>query len=106
MDIMELGAIGEFVGGIVVIGSLIFVGLQVRQSNRLAQAEAVRSYIREYSQNVLTPLAEPAMAERVRRFYSLDGGVDPEPPAELVRILAAAAAVDAAPDPASLFQLR
>ena len=34
MDIMELGAIGEFVSGIAVIGSLIFVGLQVRQNTK------------------------------------------------------------------------
>ena len=33
MGIMELGAIGELVGGVAVIASLIFVGLQVRQSN-------------------------------------------------------------------------
>ncbi len=33
MNIMELGAIGELVGGFAVIGSLIYVGLQVRQSN-------------------------------------------------------------------------
>ncbi len=30
MDIMELGAIGELVGGVAVIGSLIFVGIQLR----------------------------------------------------------------------------
>ena len=34
MDIMELGAIGELVGGVAVIGSLLYLGLQVRQSNR------------------------------------------------------------------------
>ena len=33
MDIMELGAIGELVGGVAVIGSLLFVGLQIRQGN-------------------------------------------------------------------------
>ena len=32
MDIMELGAIGELVGGVAVIASLIFVGAQVRQN--------------------------------------------------------------------------
>ncbi len=32
MDIMELGANGELVGGLAVIGSLIYVGLQVRQN--------------------------------------------------------------------------
>ncbi len=40
MDIMELGAIGELVGGVAVIGSLIYVGLQVRQGNRLARERA------------------------------------------------------------------
>ncbi len=36
MDIMELGAVGELVGGVAVIASLIFVGLQMRHGNRLA----------------------------------------------------------------------
>ncbi len=40
MDIMELGAIGDLVGGVAVIASLVFVGLQVRQGNALAQGAA------------------------------------------------------------------
>ena len=40
MNIMELGAIGELVGGVAVIASLVFVGLQVRQGNALAQGAA------------------------------------------------------------------
>jgi len=32
MDIIELGAIGELVGGVAVSGSLIFVGSQARAS--------------------------------------------------------------------------
>jgi hypothetical protein len=40
MDMMELRAIGELVGGVAVIASLIYVGLQVRQSNNLAQGAA------------------------------------------------------------------
>ena len=34
MDILELGAIGELVGGIAVIASLLYVGLQVRQNKK------------------------------------------------------------------------
>ena len=34
MNIMELGAIGELAGGVAVIASLIYVGLQGRQGNR------------------------------------------------------------------------
>ncbi len=40
MDVMESGAIGELAGGVAVIASLIYVGLQVRQSNNLAQGAA------------------------------------------------------------------
>ena len=40
MDIMELGAVGELVGGVAVIGSLLYVGAQVRQGNRLAREQA------------------------------------------------------------------
>ena len=36
MNLIELGAVGELVGGVAVIGSLIYLGLQVRQSNALA----------------------------------------------------------------------
>lgn len=32
MTIVELGALGELVGGVAVIGSLLYVGLQVRQN--------------------------------------------------------------------------
>ncbi len=48
MDIMELGAIGELVGGAAVVASLIYVGLQVRQSNRLEKAESVRASTRDF----------------------------------------------------------
>ena len=41
MDIMELGAIGELVGGVAVIGSLLYVGLQVRQNSNWLRASVV-----------------------------------------------------------------
>ena len=37
MNIMELGAIGELVGGVAVIGSLIYLALQIRQTNDRAR---------------------------------------------------------------------
>ncbi len=37
MDIMELGAIGELVGGVAVIASLVFVGMQIRHGNEQVQ---------------------------------------------------------------------
>ena len=66
MDIMELGAIGELVGGIAVVGSLIYVGLQVRQSNQLNRAESVRAYVRDYNA-LLAKLTDPDFAELMRK---------------------------------------
>ncbi len=37
MDIMELGAIGELVGGVAVIASLIYVGVQLRQNTKATE---------------------------------------------------------------------
>ena len=41
MNILELGAIGELVGGVAVIGSLIFVGFQLRQATAAQRGAAV-----------------------------------------------------------------
>ncbi len=48
MTIMELGAIGELVGGVAVVVSLIYVGLQLKQGtvatrSHAHQAEAANS---------------------------------------------------------------
>ena len=67
MDIMELGAIGELVGGVAVIASLIYVGMQVRQGNRLAQLEAVQVYMHAFNRDVLSPLHDQAFGGTCRR---------------------------------------
>ncbi len=40
MDIMELGAIGELVGGVAVLATLLYLALQVRQGNHIARQNA------------------------------------------------------------------
>ncbi len=47
MDIMELGAIGELVGGVAVIGSLIYLAVQVRGSAQEQRVSAMREATRE-----------------------------------------------------------
>ncbi len=47
MDIMELGAIGELVGGVAVIGSLIYLALQVRGGAQEQRASSMREAARE-----------------------------------------------------------
>ncbi len=68
MDIMELGAVGELVGGAAVIGTLIFVGFQVRHSNRLAQGSVVREGRAATIEMMKTLYADPS----VTKLY-LDG---------------------------------
>ncbi len=66
MDMTALGAIGELVGGFAVIASLVFVGLQIRQGNRLTQAETVQAHVHARNRDVLTPLNDPEFAKLFR----------------------------------------
>ncbi|MBI1213072.1 MAG: hypothetical protein GC190_16535 [Alphaproteobacteria bacterium] len=43
MSLADLAAIGSFVSGIAVVGSLIFVGLQLLQSNRMQRSASLQS---------------------------------------------------------------
>ena len=43
MDIMELGALGEFVGSVGVIATLIYVAIQIRQTQRAVNANTFQS---------------------------------------------------------------
>ena len=45
MDIMELGAIGELVGGVAVIATLIYLAVQIRQNTRAVRASALDSSV-------------------------------------------------------------
>lgn len=49
MTIIELGAIGEFVGALLLFASLVFVGLQIRQNNLGMKVAARQEMTRQYS---------------------------------------------------------
>ena len=77
MDIMELGAIGEFVSGLAVIGSLVFVGIQVRGSTREQKVLSMQEATRETA-NVVQYLTGPAFSEiwlqGMRDYEALEPG--------------------------------
>jgi hypothetical protein len=81
MDWSILGALGEFVGGIAVVVSLLYVGLQVRQSSNSVRA-ASQIAIKQLSSEITTQLLAPDMA----RIY-IDGLEDSSslPPEDRVR---------------------
>jgi len=57
MDIMELGAIGELVGGVAVLLTLVYLALQVRQSTNQARHDAIVSAAKHFP-NQLCVLTE------------------------------------------------
>ena len=84
MNIMELGAIGELVGGVAVIASLIYVGAQVRQGNvqtRELWSREVASQFDRWSEMIVTqPKAREmwrvAIGDAPRRFLRNPAGLD------------------------------
>ena len=44
MDLTQLANLGEFIGGVAVIASLIYVGVQVRQNTSAVRANAAQSF--------------------------------------------------------------
>ncbi len=81
MDIMELGAIGELVGGVAVIGSLIYVGLQVRRNTKAVLATTFQEVSRTsatFSAELVGPVIGPI-------FEKVVLGPDPLTPGERLR---------------------
>ncbi len=73
MNITELGSIGELVGGVAVIGSLIYLALQVRQTNdrarqtfELERGQANREMSGHFAE-ILRDLQEPELMTLVQR---------------------------------------
>jgi hypothetical protein len=62
MTIIELGALGEFIGSIAVVASLIYVGLQVRlNSNAIRAASVIET--KQLASSVSAMLSAPGMAD-------------------------------------------
>ena len=66
MTLSDLANIGQVVGALAVVGSLIFVGLQVRQNTKSNQASALQLNA-DYWLNYMTALADP----RLGKLYAM-----------------------------------
>ena len=63
MNIMELGAIGELLGGVAVVASLVYVGLQIRQNTAATRAASHHAVTDSFNEINLSLAREPALAE-------------------------------------------
>jgi len=62
MTLSDLANIGQVIGSLAVVGSLIFVGLQVRENTKVNQASALRQNA-EYWLNYMLALADPKFSK-------------------------------------------
>ena len=70
MTLADLGALGELIGGFAVIVSLIYVGLQIRQSADASRAATAQAFAKQYS-DLNQMIADPVLSEIFVR--GLDG---------------------------------
>ena len=66
MTIIELGALGEFVGAILLFCSLLFVGFQIRQNTNATKAASRLGITRDYREVNSLQIQNPAAAEAFR----------------------------------------
>ncbi len=67
MDIMELGALGELVGGVAVVASLLYVGHQVRQNARSVRAGTFADMADSFNRFNLALATDPGLGTVVER---------------------------------------
>ena len=68
MSIMELGALGEFVGAFAVVATLLYVGLQIRQNTKAVRGATMQSVF-ETTEGVWLNNCQDF--ERTERFISI-----------------------------------
>jgi hypothetical protein len=73
MTIFELGALGEFVGGIAIIVTLIYLAVQVRKSQQATISATLNASIGEFNHLSAMLAADPGLAEILER-----GNAQPE----------------------------
>ncbi len=62
MGILELGAIGELIGGVAVVASLVYVGLQIRQNTRDTRASNFHAITDSFNAINLQMAGNPELA--------------------------------------------
>lgn len=62
MTLTDLANLGQLIGGIAVVASLLFVGFQIRQNTKANRASTLQMNA-DYWLHYLTSLADPAMSE-------------------------------------------
>jgi hypothetical protein len=89
LTLSDISALAEIIGGLAVIGSLIFVGLQIRDNSRAVRSATAQAVHDNYAGWYLALIGEPkALAVSARGFVDYDG-LAPDEKAQFVCIFMA-----------------
>ena len=70
IDMNTAANIAEIAGGIAILVSLIYVGYQIRQSNRIASAAALQSVLDGFTERIMNPIiADGEVADIMNRGF-------------------------------------
>jgi hypothetical protein len=67
MDFQELGSIGEFIAAIATIGTLFYLGYQIRESSKVAKGSSYHLAVEQTWHTVLTVVNNPEIRDIVFR---------------------------------------
>ena len=67
MGIQELGSIGEFIAAIATIGTLFYLGYQIRESSKVSKGSSYHQAVEQTWHSVLTVINNPEMRDIVFR---------------------------------------
>jgi hypothetical protein len=70
MNWEAIGSVGEIVGAILIIATLLFLGRQMGQQSRADTATTTGSWLTDYNAMVLEILRDPDIAELVRQGFT------------------------------------
>ena len=79
MSIMELGALGEFVGSILVLGTLVYLAVQVRQGNAHSRFTTNHAILGAGHSSWVAVTQSPELATVMTKLGTGEPLVDPEP---------------------------
>ena len=70
MTMQELGAIGDFVGGVAVVVTLIYLAIQIRQNTKINAALIRQNFYDATQQQILHAVESPEFNDLMRRSWT------------------------------------
>ena len=78
MSIAELGSLGEFVAALATIGTLFYLGYQIRESSKVAKGSSYHQAVEQTWQAVLAVVNGPEIRDVIYRIQRGEEISDPE----------------------------